>query len=517
MELSLLLVTLFITLFLLAGLGLVSLALHFWQKRIILSSSDLAPLADVVLLAEIPVYPPGLPLPALRDERPVLNPFQILQSNVSWALAPRARLRLLVTSPGRGEGKSFVAANLAVALARRGERVLLVDGCLDRPQLHSWFELDNEAGLTTLLQVIQDTPTGQGDWMLNLVERYVQPTGIADLYLLASGPPIDMPPPMRLPDTVFAAFDSVIVDAPAVPLLAGFLERSEGQAVLLVAAAGRTRLQALKAAAAGLRAPKARVLGLVLNRAFPLVSVDGQEPAGEVVQGAPAVMEPANAPLPPNSDGKPEPLPVQAVIAREKEREAQPEPADPTIPAATLVRPPASSAAGQLPRHESWQRLSMAVADANLEKLSTALRNQHALGQVWEWKARELARYAAGLRQAYQEMGEKSVTLQRALEERERELADLRTEAAQLRHTATTAEAQLVEQRDKLAAAWLTIEHQREELLIYSQLFARLESTADKIAIEKAAAERVAAAKATEARQAHPGNGERQKHTTRFP
>lgn len=509
MEMSLLLVTLFITLFLLAGLGLVSLALHFWQKRIILSSSDLAPLADAMLLAEIPVYPPGLPLPALRDERPVVTPFHILQSNVNWAMVPRTRLRLLVTSTGRGEGKSFVAVNLAVALARRGERVLLVDGCLDRPQLHDWFELDNEAGLTTLLQVIQDTPTGPGEWMLNLVERYVQPTGIADLYLLASGPPMDAPPPMRLPDTVFAAFDSVIVDAPAVPLLAGFLERSEGQDVLLVAAAGRTRLQTLKAAITGLRSCKARVLGVVLNRAFPLVSLEEMEPASEEAQTSPAVAATAAAPAASSdNDRRPAPLPVQAVIAREKERATQ-QPADATIPAATLVRPPA----GQRPTHESWRRLSMTVDDANLDKLSTALRNQHALGQVWEWKARELARYAAGLRQAYQEMGEKAANLQQALAERERELADLRAETEQLRHTATTAEAQLVEQRDKLAAALLTIEHQREELLIYSQLFARLEMTADKIAVEKAAAEHLAANKpAGKVRQG--SNGE---HTNRYP
>lgn len=59
---------------------------------------------------------------------------------------------LLVASAKEGEGKTTIASNIAVAMARNGEKVILVDGDLRRPRIHQIFNLDNDIGLSTLLK-----------------------------------------------------------------------------------------------------------------------------------------------------------------------------------------------------------------------------------------------------------------------------------------------------------------------------------------------------------------------------
>ena len=91
--------------------------------------------------------------------------FRILRTNLDLAgvhVRPRS---VLITSAIQGEGKSTVAASLAVALVRAGRRVLLVDMDLRRPSLHRLFGLDVERGLTSVAlgdmdlgQAIQSVP-----------------------------------------------------------------------------------------------------------------------------------------------------------------------------------------------------------------------------------------------------------------------------------------------------------------------------------------------------------------------
>lgn len=74
------------------------------------------------------------------DQSPAGTAFDILRTRVAQAMAERGWRRLGVTSPTHGCGKSFTAANLALALARRpGSRTVLIDMDLRRPNLHALF------------------------------------------------------------------------------------------------------------------------------------------------------------------------------------------------------------------------------------------------------------------------------------------------------------------------------------------------------------------------------------------
>jgi chain length determinant protein tyrosine kinase EpsG len=120
------------------------------------------------------------------------------------------RRALAVISPNAGDGKTFFAANLAVALAQLGGRTLLIDADMRGPRLHEVFNLANPAGLAGIL-------SGRSE------REVVQPVpGVPGLFLLPVGntPPnplelVERPAFGLLLGELTAKFDYVVVDTPA--------------------------------------------------------------------------------------------------------------------------------------------------------------------------------------------------------------------------------------------------------------------------------------------------------------
>lgn len=131
---------------------------------------------------------------------------------LAGALAPHpVRRALAVTSVGLGEGKSYFAANLAIALSQVGARTLLVDADLRRPRQHALFGLHNGHGLTNVLARRQ----AEGASILavdGLPRLFVMPCGT-----LAPNPAdlVQRATLQTLLQEMLAAFDHVIVDTPA--------------------------------------------------------------------------------------------------------------------------------------------------------------------------------------------------------------------------------------------------------------------------------------------------------------
>lgn len=170
---------------------------------------------------------------------------------------------LLVTSPGPAEGKSTIAANLAIVFAQMGKRVVLIDASLRRPSLHEYFGLTNEHGLATLLL---DETIG--------VETMFRPTSIPGLVVIPAGPNPTNPgavlgsPVMelRLAQARQHA-DLILVDTPAVlgaaetTILGTMCDE-----VLLVVCGGRTRLPSAREATAILVQTGLTIAGAVINQ-----------------------------------------------------------------------------------------------------------------------------------------------------------------------------------------------------------------------------------------------------------
>jgi Mrp family chromosome partitioning ATPase len=134
----------------------------------------------------------------------------------------------MVSSAVAGEGKTTVSVNLAVALARRGARVILVDGDLRAPNLHDLLGLPNRCGLSTLLLTQLDPervaegifPAAARGESLG-VEGALTATDVENLSVLTSGPPAESPVQLLESDRMHllirelkAAADFVIIDTP---------------------------------------------------------------------------------------------------------------------------------------------------------------------------------------------------------------------------------------------------------------------------------------------------------------
>jgi capsular exopolysaccharide synthesis family protein len=182
------------------------------------------------------------------------------------------RLRsIMLTSATPSEGKSTVAAHLAIANADRGKKTLLVDGDLRRPSLHSKFGLNPSAGLSSVLN-------GDVRW-----QDVVLPIeGNSNLFFLPSGPgshrAADLVGPRlsSLLDEFGLEYDLVILDSP--PLL-GFAEclqmAAAADGVLIVSLAGQTKRKSVAAVVSTLRRLRANILGVVLNQVSQNTSADG--------------------------------------------------------------------------------------------------------------------------------------------------------------------------------------------------------------------------------------------------
>lgn len=243
-------------------------ALAFWLSRRdtrLVSSSAVQRVAGTSVLGEIPR---SRRRPSIfgASDRPIDEAFRRLRANV-LALTrggekPSDHAVFLVTSAGRGEGKTTVATHLAVAIARGGNSVLLVDADADTPKIHGLLAIQSSPGLLTLLQgeSTLDSATTQ-----TTIERLsVLPSGLSTTDKLEGG--LGDARLEKLVPHLRERFEYVIIDAPA-------LLRSSASAtlaacadgVLVVIREGRTKQESLQEAREALALLNAHVLGIVAN------------------------------------------------------------------------------------------------------------------------------------------------------------------------------------------------------------------------------------------------------------
>jgi non-specific protein-tyrosine kinase len=86
-----------------------------------------------------------------EPKNPVSEAYRTVRTNLQFLASRRDLQTIVVTSCMAGEGKTATAANLAVVMAQAAKRVVLVSADLRRPRVHSFFEMSNEMGLSSVL------------------------------------------------------------------------------------------------------------------------------------------------------------------------------------------------------------------------------------------------------------------------------------------------------------------------------------------------------------------------------
>jgi non-specific protein-tyrosine kinase len=193
----------------------------------------------------------------------IAESYRTLRVNIEFGALDAPLRTLLVTSSIPGEGKTVMAANLAVVFAQAGRDVLVVDADLRRPGLDGIFQLPNIRGLTTLL--LDDRVE---------IDSVVQATEQERLRVLTTGPlppnPAELLGSQRmraLLNRLQAAGALVIFDSP--PLLAvadAAILSSYMDGTLLVIDAQRSRRRSVRLGSLALARAGATVIGAVINR-----------------------------------------------------------------------------------------------------------------------------------------------------------------------------------------------------------------------------------------------------------
>jgi len=189
--------------------------------------------------------------------------YRLLRTNIQFSAVDRTLGALVVTSANPKEGKSLLAANLAVTMAQAGQRVILVDADLWHPVQHRIFQRDSRTGLTTVLV----------NGVAHLTES-LQDTPIENLRLLLSGTlppnPSDLLGSTRMEEvikTLRQQCEVVIFDTPPVTVDAdAAILAAHADGVLLVVDWGRTHRALVQRSKAALEAVSTRLLGVILNR-----------------------------------------------------------------------------------------------------------------------------------------------------------------------------------------------------------------------------------------------------------
>lgn len=247
---------------LLLGVGLAVL-------RELLDTSVKGP-EDIAELSEAPVLggilfdsdtPKHPLLTDLSPHSPRVEAFRILRTNLQFVDVDHDKKVFVVTSSVPGEGKTSTASNTALALQTTGQRTLLIDGDMRRPQLAKLFSLEGSVGLTSVL-------LGRID-----LEEAVQEHRESGLAVLTSG---SLPPNpaellqshamKQLLDEARLHYDAIIIDAPPLlPVTDAALIATIADGAVIVVRQGKTSRDQFSSSVARLKAVGARPLGVTLN------------------------------------------------------------------------------------------------------------------------------------------------------------------------------------------------------------------------------------------------------------
>lgn len=185
------------------------------------------------------------------------------QLMLRWFATAPERKGLAVVSADRGEGRSYLAANLAIVFSQLGERTLLIDADLRTPRQSQLFGLGKRSGLSDLL-------AGRAG-----LETIVPVPALRDLAVLPAGarPPnpqelLGRPQFLKLLQSLGEHYDVILMDTPAASACAdAHTVAVRAGAALLVARQGQSSVPRMAQLTHGLREFGVGVVGSVLNQA----------------------------------------------------------------------------------------------------------------------------------------------------------------------------------------------------------------------------------------------------------
>ncbi len=212
-------------------------------------------------LSEQDIKDVGALFVAENPRHPSVEEIRTLRANLEFAGVDQPLKTILVSSTEMEVGKTSVAANLAVAMSQAEKDVILLDGDLRRPNVHNFYGLSNNIGLSDVFR---------GEFSLDqVVKKWLGGT----VSVITAGNPPPNPSELlgskkmsQILETLGRSADIVIIDGPPFIVADASLLASKVNGVLLIMQLGHTRVPAIKAMMEQINRSGAKVIGVALNR-----------------------------------------------------------------------------------------------------------------------------------------------------------------------------------------------------------------------------------------------------------
>ncbi len=255
--------------------------LRDWLDTTVRTETDLASIVGVAVVGIIPNLQQQarsvgyrLPAPRTGDDKPAAGreyqtpaaeAYRTLRTNLNYLTPPRPPHVIVITSALPGDGKTTTVVNLAVTLARQGQRVILIDAETRRGTVHDVFGIPPAPGFFDLMY-------GQASPGECIRRVQMDGGGTLDVLPLGSSPsvnPADLLVAGRLQplfERLRGQYDYVFIDTPPLNLFTdGALIGAHADALLLVARADKTDRDELRFAVQQLRNVQVTLAGTILN------------------------------------------------------------------------------------------------------------------------------------------------------------------------------------------------------------------------------------------------------------
>lgn len=252
---------------LMAGLGCA--LIRDWMDERLQSSEEIQAALDLPILGVIPHIAGNKTAQAagqmihLEPRSETAEAYRTVRTAIYFGVPAGQAKTLLVTSPAPADGKTTSAANIAIAMAQAGQKVLLIDADFRKPRQQVIFQLEGDAGLSAALAERCTT------------EEAIRPTGIKGLDVLPCGPipanPTELLHSQRFQDllkSLSERYDHVVIDSPPVmPVTDARILGARCDVTVLVLRAEKSTRRMAEQARDGLLSVGARILGVVVNDA----------------------------------------------------------------------------------------------------------------------------------------------------------------------------------------------------------------------------------------------------------
>ena len=191
----------------------------------------------------------------------IVESYKSIRTNITFSLSTFEKKIFAVSSPNPGEGKSTTSANIAIAMAQSGSKVLLLDADMRKPVQHKIFELKNKKGLSTAVS------------KMHPLESCIQKNVMENLDILPSGPLPPNPSELLASETMGKIlnelnekYDVILIDTPPVNVVTDAMELAKYiSGIVLVVRYGRTTEEDVDNVIKRVELANMALIGFILN------------------------------------------------------------------------------------------------------------------------------------------------------------------------------------------------------------------------------------------------------------